>query len=113
MRLNQTHEKELAKLQAKLAKYESSREELVKEKNESSKEVAGLKSEIRELESLSQFFLFASSSSLRIVVPRSSIIKVDQDRIAAGEASNLAPDPSIETHLAPNFSRTISTTERI
>jgi peptidoglycan hydrolase CwlO-like protein len=48
-RLTQQHEKELSKLQSKLAKYESGREELVKEKNESNKEVAGLKSEIREL----------------------------------------------------------------
>jgi len=47
-RLTQQHEKELSKLQTKLAKYENGREELIKEKNESNKEVAGLKSEIRE-----------------------------------------------------------------
>jgi chromosome segregation ATPase len=48
-RLNVQHEKELARVQAKLVKLESTREELVKDKNEGNKELAGLKSEIREL----------------------------------------------------------------
>ncbi|GAA5947937.1 hypothetical protein JCM3765_007037 [Sporobolomyces pararoseus] len=51
IRMNQQHDKELSKLQAKLAKYESSREELMKEKNENNKEVASLKNEIRHLSS--------------------------------------------------------------
>jgi len=42
------HEKEVAKLVSKINKLETSREELVKEKNEFGKEMVGLKSEIRE-----------------------------------------------------------------
>jgi len=48
LRLQGIHEKEIAKLLTKIAKLETSREESVKEKIESGKEVLGLKSEIRE-----------------------------------------------------------------
>ncbi|GAA5874795.1 hypothetical protein JCM16303_002986 [Sporobolomyces ruberrimus] len=50
-RLTQKHEKELTRLQSKLSKLETTRQELVKDKNEGSKELATCKSEIRHLSS--------------------------------------------------------------
>ncbi|GAA6060097.1 hypothetical protein JCM10212_003505 [Sporobolomyces blumeae] len=50
-RLTIQHEKELAKLQAKVSRLETSRDELVKDKAESGREVASLKSEIRHISS--------------------------------------------------------------
>jgi len=82
VRMTGIHEKEVAKLVSKINKFETSREELVKEKNETGKEVVGLKSEIREW-----ILKFARSSlGLRIVVRfpslhRASLLQVDKDRI--------------------------------
>ena len=47
-RLQLQHEKDLAKLLAKITRLEASRDELVREKGETSKEMLGLKAEVRE-----------------------------------------------------------------
>lgn len=47
-RLQLQNEKDLAKLQAKIARLEASKDELLREKGETSKEMLGLKAEVRE-----------------------------------------------------------------
>jgi hypothetical protein len=46
-RLQTSHEKDLAKLQAKITRLESARDESVREKGETAKELSSLKAEVR------------------------------------------------------------------
>lgn len=47
-RLQAQHEKEIAKLQAKLTRLEASRDEAVRDKSDTAKEILSLKAEIRK-----------------------------------------------------------------
>lgn len=47
-RLQAQHEKDIAKLQAKVTRLEASRDEAVRDKSETAKEILSLKAEIRE-----------------------------------------------------------------
>ncbi|GAA5908168.1 hypothetical protein JCM6882_005962 [Rhodosporidiobolus microsporus] len=80
-RLAAQHEKDLAKLQSKLARVEQVREEAGKEKGELGKEVAALKGEIRSLTS-------RLTKTTALLEKHQSTLPLLQDKLASLQSSN-------------------------